>query len=129
MSNPEEIKRLLAAATPGPWYQNPFTPINVQDRHGLTVCSMAGARASGGDDFQAELEANAELIAKAPTLIAELIEQVERLEKVAEAAEDAAFYLETGFMRCPSCGHQIDGVAREWDATDALRQALKELSK
>ena len=41
----EELKQALEAVTPGPWGQNPFTPINVQTKSGLTICSMAGADA------------------------------------------------------------------------------------
>lgn len=105
MTTLAEMKKALEAATPGPWYQNPFTSVNVQDRHGLTVCSMAGARAADAEDFQAELNANAHLIANAPDWLAKLI-------AVAEAAQ--------GYLLSHPSQHENAGA-------DALTKALEEL--
>lgn len=37
-----QVKQALEAATPGPWDQNPFTPINIQLKSGLTIFYSGG---------------------------------------------------------------------------------------
>lgn len=110
MSKLAELKAALEAATPGPWI-TAADPSHYDSRSEIYRVEDGEFVAATGGKWDT-LEANAHLIASAPEWLAKLI-------AVAEATEDAAFYLETGFMRCPSCGHQIDGVAREWDADDS----------
>ena len=107
MTKLEELKRALEAATPGPWRQNPFTPINVQLKSGLTICSMAAATAKTEYGFKAELVANARLIVEAVNNLPKLLE-------VAQAAEKALAYPAEDEMRMR--------------AQHPLRKALEELN-
>ena len=106
----EELKQAYEAATPGPWGQNPFTPINIQLKSGLTICSMAAATARTEDGFQAELLANAHLIVAA-------VNNLPKLLKVAEAAGD--------YVQLNNQDAEID---EKGEAFYALHKALEELN-
>lgn len=79
----EEIKELLAKATPGPWVsaEQPFGGVRVWAQHGTSIgIADVLSRAGVAHPAQASCVANAQLIAAAPTIIAQLVEQVEKSE-------------------------------------------------
>ena len=131
MTSLEEIKRLLAAATPGPWewYDDDAADDGGAQKADYWTLGPGVLIAEGTDgtpDGDEIDRANAQLIAKAPTVIAELIEQVERLQKVADAAERYQRAMR-GFAEAV---RQDTGKPYPWEpgdiADEALRQALEE---
>lgn len=50
----------------------------------------------------------------------------EEVKPLIDAAENAAMYLDTGFIECPRCGHEVE--TKNTDAEDALRTALSAIS-
>ncbi len=91
MTSIEEIKRLLSAATPGPMVSewNDFDEtlvITCEARSGKVP--VAEIQCGFVDSFDAEQTANAQLIVAAVNEIGGIIEQVERLQKVADAASE-----------------------------------------
>lgn len=123
MTSLEEIKRLLAAATPGPmvseWDDFAETlVITCEARTGKVP--VAEIQCGFVDSFDAEQKANAKLIVAAVNEIGGIIEQMERLQKVADAAS----------LVCDDA--VADGVHPEsfcevgTPELDALRQALEE---
>jgi hypothetical protein len=122
--NIEELKQALEAASPGPWERlqtgsvaDPYAPLKVKPLMGIHTIATLPLDDAPVEDFNREQRANARLIAKAPTLIAELIERVERLQKVAEAAQDLLDNAE------PKWG---DKVVVHRSVIQALRKALEE---
>lgn len=101
--NTDEIRAALTAATPGPWYwRNTQGPMLMGDRSKLVMSfehmGMHGAQPLFRDEhcvMQPGGRANlysfpdAHLIANAPTYIADLLAEVDRLAARAEAAEQA----------------------------------------
>ena len=81
----EVIKARLAAATPGPWEQMPSKNKGGVDRYvgppGCgPICEMSVIREKWGDDMR--------LIANAPTDLAALVAEVERLRAEVEVYKD-----------------------------------------
>lgn len=127
MTSLEEIKRMLAAATPGPWQ---WLNDQADDAGGmewgyewrLAPGVLLADGADGTPDGDARDQANAQLIAKAPTLLAELIEQVERANKAAFRIEEiwhSEWVEKLGPDATLSSAHQGE--------LNALRQALGEV--
>ena len=116
MTKLEELKQALEAATPGPWGQNPFTPINIQLKSGLTICSMGAATARSGSGFEAELLANARLIVEA-------VNNLPKLLKVVEAAKDLPYLYDQA-----SADPYDVGYSQVSDEIELLREALEELN-
>ena len=119
MTSLEEIKRLLAAATPGPWEVGANVvfadaAVDYDNENGSGEIAQIEWRCQ-------EKAANAQLIAKAPTLISELIEQVERLQKVSDAAEE----LPDLYDAAAADPYDV-GYSQVSDQIEALRQALEE---
>ena len=81
--NHDEIRAALAAATPGPWqvYESMQADTFVYGPRGILRDDIIA-----GPTYSRE---NAHLIANAPTWLAELLAEVDRLAARAEAAEQA----------------------------------------
>ena len=93
--NHDEIRAALAAATPGPWDAKPLgsegyavTGAPDPDAPGVRAKMRRRIARFGYQDWDTD-RANAELIANAPTWLAELLAEVDRLTARAEAAEQA----------------------------------------
>ena len=87
----EPIKQRLAAATPGPWHHGGLGAINTIK--GEAVFQIAGARSSTNQWMPDTL-----LIANAPTDLAALIAEVERLR-----GEPAKDHLAEHLRECAEC--------------------------
>ena len=91
----DEIRAALAAATPGLWHANPLgsegyavTGAPDPDAHGVRAKMRRRIARFGYQDWDTD-RANAELVANAPTWLAELLAEVDRLTARAESAEQA----------------------------------------
>jgi hypothetical protein len=78
--------------TPGPWTAAPFSsvvgcPITAQPDPKQNTIILAGVHGSFGDDYRAEVEANAHLIAAAPALY-EALERLLEHAGIADAAPE-----------------------------------------
>jgi len=87
----EELRKLMSEATPGPWdvaSDGRSTAIrkNFHAAHHMNVCGSVHGYMYA-DDEKAMLNANARLIAMAPTIAAELITARAKLEAAAKMAE------------------------------------------
>ena len=125
MTSLEEIKRLLAAATPGPlftaWSEASETlEITSAARKGMV--GIAQIETGFNADFDAEQKANAELVVAAVNEIGGIIEQVERLQKVADAAEELPDLYDDAMANPYDVGY-----SQVSDQIEALRQALESL--
>ena len=85
--NHDEIRAALAAATPGPWDAKPlgsegYAVTGAPDPDALGVRAKMRRRIArfGYQDWDAD-RANAELVANAPTWLAELLAEVDRLTR------------------------------------------------
>ena len=85
--NADEIRAALAAATPGPWDAKPlgsegYAVTGAPDPDALGVRAKMRRRIArfGYQDWDAD-RANAELVANAPTWLAELLAEVDRLTR------------------------------------------------
>ena len=78
--NLEAIKKLLADAAPGPWRKDPPDRWGVIGGISSTVAPHYEVIQGTDDAFGIYWE-NANLIALAPTIIKELVEKIEQLEK------------------------------------------------
>lgn len=116
MTAPDDLtaraRRLVAAATPGPWaVEGPDDDLWVMNAGRSYSVAMLGSRAVAD-----EVDANAALIAAAPTLIADLADEVDRLRAERDRLHEEA----VGIMRARADHHPfvdstvwalIEGVA------------------
>lgn len=93
--NTDEIRAALAAATPGPWDAKPLgsegyavTGAPDPDAPGVRAKMRRRIARFGYQDWDTD-RANAELVAKAPTWLAELLAEVDRLREEARAFAEA----------------------------------------
>jgi len=119
MADPvDEARRLLAEATPGPWEAVTSGP-----REWLIEAGRETHRGSPIHHARVlSTVADAALIAAAPTLLAALCDEVERLRAVRDAAREVLAVVEYG--QCSLCGASDSGEhASDCPARD-LRAAL-----
>jgi len=147
-----KLRRLVQAATPGPWYVTGKLTRYVEARidGGLIqeVAACGPTKADGG--YGPQQEANAHLIAAAnPTAIAELLDRLEAAEKERDALrsklEAVEKELEVERMRLAACGvaalGYFNGCAKEYESAslydvmelraknDALRAKVEAMEK
>ena len=87
MSSHDDIREALAAATPGPWDAKPLgsegyavTGAPDPDAHGVRAKMRRRIARFGYQDWDTD-RTNAELVANAPTWLAELLAEVDRLTR------------------------------------------------
>ena len=123
--NHDEIRAALAAATPGPWawlYPDQCC------RDGYCIKSKADLDTCDGVTHAMKaLHADVVLIANAPTWLAELLAEVERLTARAEAAEQAVQRVrEFAEQGREFADRTMDDAAAHWarSAADGIIRAL-----
>ena len=140
--NHDEIRAALAAATPGPWDAKPlgsegYAVTGAPDPDALGVRAKMRRRIArfGYQDWDAD-RANAELVANAPTWLAELLAEVDRLTrwKAAHALRARAEAAEQAVQRVREFAEQgrefadrtMDDAAAHWarSAADGIIRAL-----
>ena len=77
---PDEIKRLIAEATPGPWMVGPVDDTVVSGADGSEIAAIDGDY--NEPDLWPIMEANARLIAAAPDLATQVVRLTEALKNV-----------------------------------------------
>ena len=121
MTDTEELERMAASITPGPWMSD-GTSVNVPDKRqsSIAVCVRLGTRT------EVEAQANARAIAIVPYLLDEVISlrsEVERLDARANAAEaDAERLAEAGTVQYEAfgaCRNLIEALAAHTQRVNA----------
>ena len=119
MTKLAEIKAALEAATPGPWI-TAADPSHYDSQSEIYRVEDGEFVASTGGKWDT-LEANARLIVEA-------VNNLPKLLKVAEAAEEAVIAEDAGFEAVNNGGDLTLAAERMSDAVEALRKALEELN-
>lgn len=117
----KELKQALEAATPGPWnwHNDAHHPGKYEWSIQPGVLEADGTDGTpGGDKID---RANARLIVEA-------VNNLPKLLKVAEAAEEAVIAEDAGFEAVNNGGDLTLAAERMSDAVEALRKALEELN-
>ena len=134
--NTDEIRAALAAATPGPWDAKPLgsegyavTGAPDPDAPGVRAKMRRRIARFGYQDWDTD-RANAELVAKAPTWLAELLAEVDRLtsavhmyaDKLAEHECEAAAVAELGVALEETANNAADYFDRALAAEQAVER-------
>ena len=106
----EDLKKLLAAATPGPWEVSErakdWRPQVVSTEHG-PICTMHIPEVGDADP-------NAALICAAVNALPELLERVRRYESALQAiADNAAIDTDAPLFRAQAAGHARAALNQE----------------
>lgn len=134
MSSHDDIREALASATPGPWDAKPLgsegyavTGAPDPDAHGVRAKMRRRIARFGYQDWDTD-RANAELVANAPTWLAELLAEVDRLTRwQTEATEVMRGLQDLGKALSLPLGERITGSAAVVAAA-ALRYRIAALN-
>ena len=121
MTDLDEIKRALAAATPGPWCP---TTVYLEKREPPVACGTGPVHPFDGPSLAAD--ADARLIARAPAWLTELVARAERAETAAQHAGTVALHHKARAEAAEAEVERLRGLVAElaaWleDAADIIR--------
>lgn len=134
---PDEIRALLDGATPGPWMAaaKPSSVVGwpIVSNTGNSIASAAAYHPSDPEDYKASRHANADLIAAAPALAAQCLDQQAQLKQaMLDYGEKAGMVSQhrraleeqtKEIVRLRTALTQINALDPEWQGIESISDA------